>query len=310
MPAGSFIIPASGAADRIQSAVKELGLTAVGMSSAPDVATHELDVPRVAMYSTWSSTQDVGWVRYAFDKFAIPYDLIFKERVRQGGLRDAYDVIVMPSQGRDGKSLVLGITPQDKPIAYTQTPEYKNLGMYGSSPDITGGLGLEGVAELQKFVEAGGVLMTLGQATSLPADFGLVRDVNASRTTGNFYAPRPIVEATVLKPESPLFYGYTETTLPIKYTNGPMLRVPDSDEDQILMKFVGGDKAVLSGLMRGANQIKDRAAIVSVPVGQGRVLMYSTNPVYRWQNHGEFNMLFNAIMNYDDLAPAKKKPVT
>ena len=37
------------------------------------------------------------------------------------------------------------------------------------------------------------------------------------------------------------------------------------------------------------------------PVGPGRLLMYTTNPVYRWQNHGEFNMLFNAIMNYDDL---------
>ena len=110
------------------------------------------------------------------------------------------------------------------------------------------------------------------------------------------------------RPEHPIFYGYTEQTLPIKYTNGPMLQVPERDSTEILMRFVGGDKAVLSGLMRGAGQISNRPAIVDVPVGQGRVLMYSTNPVYRWQNHGEFNMLFNAIMNYDDLGA--KKPVT
>ena len=39
--------------------------------------------------------------------------------------------------------------------------------------------------------------------------------------------------------------------------------------------------------------------------------MYATNPVYRWQNHGEFNMLFNALMNYDDLgSKAEERPVT
>jgi len=64
---------------------------------------------------------------------------------------------------------------------------------------------------------------------------------------------------------------------------------------------------VLSGLMKGANEIRNRPAIVDVPVGKGRVLLYATNPVYRWQNHGEFNMLFNALMNYDDLQLAPKK---
>jgi hypothetical protein len=173
-------------------------------------------------------------------------------------------------------------------------------------------MGLEGVLEFQKFLDAGGVVMTLGNASAFPADFGLARDVDASRTSGNFYAPRPIVEAEILRPEHPLFYGYTETTIPVKYTNGPLLEVPDEDEDeQILMKYVGGDDAVLSGLMRGAAQIEDRAAIVDVPVGRGRLLLFSTNPVYRWQNHGEFNMLFNALMNYDDLqVPVKEKTVT
>ena len=39
--------------------------------------------------------------------------------------------------------------------------------------------------------------------------------------------------------------------------------------------------------------------------GNGRVLMFANNPVYRWQNHGEFNMVFNSIMNWNDVpAPA------
>ena len=102
MPAGSFLIPAGGASDRIQAAVRELGLTAVGLSSMPEVASHEMDVPRIAMYSTWGSTQDVGWVRYAFDRFEIPSDLIYRKRVRAGELRRDYDVVVVPSSSRPG----------------------------------------------------------------------------------------------------------------------------------------------------------------------------------------------------------------
>ena len=50
---------------------------------APDVPKHSVDLPRLAVFSTWGSTQDVGWVRYAFDQFEVPYDLIYKERVRR-----------------------------------------------------------------------------------------------------------------------------------------------------------------------------------------------------------------------------------
>jgi hypothetical protein len=296
MPAGSFLVPASGAGERIEAAVRELGLTAVGLESEADVPTHELNLPRIAMFSTWGGTQEVGWVRYAFDQFEIPYDLIFKERVREGELADDYDVIVVPSQGRSGKSIVYGLEPRDEPIAYTRTEEYRNLGMYGSSEDITGGMGLEGVLELQRFVEDGGLLVTLGNATTLPTDFGLTRSINGSRTSGQFYAPRPIVQAEILRPEHPLFYGY-----------GPLLQVPEEDrEDEVMMKFVGGEGAVLSGLMRGAGEIEDSPAIVNVEVGEGRVLLFATNPVYRWQNHGEFNTLFNALLSYDELEVAPK----
>jgi hypothetical protein len=311
MPAGSFIITVSGNADRIKAAVERLGLTAVGLASVPEVATHDLDLPRIAIYSTWGSTQDLGWVRYAFDKFEIPYDLIYKERVKQGNLRGTYDVIVIGSQGNSGKGIVYDVAPRGKPFAYTRTDAFKNLGMYGQSEDITGGMGLEGVVEFQKFVDGGGVLMTLGVASFFPPEFGLTRTINASRPSSQFYAPRPIVQAEIQRPEHPIFYGYTEKIVPAKYTNGPLLQVPQDEQANVLMRYPGGDKSVMSGLMRGANEIRNRPAIVDEPVGKGRVLLYATNPVYRWQNHGEFNMLFNALMNYNDIkAPEPKKEAT
>jgi hypothetical protein len=301
MPAGSFLIATSQAgasvAEPVRSAVEQLGLTAVVLPARPDVPVHDVDRLRIAVYSTWGSTQDVGWVRYALDQYEVPYELIFKERVRQGNLAADCDVIVMPNQGGSGKRIVFDIEPKSRPLAYRKSERFKSLGMYGESDDITGGMGLPGAVEFQKFVEGGGLLITLGAASFFPAEYGITRRVDAARPSAQFYAPGPIVEAEVLQGQHPIFYGYTQKTLPVRYANGPLLRVPDTDKSQVLMQFPGGDRSVLSGLMKGAGEIAKRPAIMDVPTGKGRVLLFATNPCYRWQNLGEFNMLFNALLH-------------
>jgi 8-oxo-dGTP pyrophosphatase MutT (NUDIX family) len=312
-PAGSFIVSvAQGSRDaqaRVRAAVEQLGLTAAALSSLPDVPMHDLDIPRLAVYSTWGNTQEVGWVRNALDKFEVPFDLIYKERVKKGDLRASYDVIIVPNQGRGGKGLVYDIEPKSKPLAYTKTERFKNLGMYGESEDITGGMGIVGVAEFEKFINAGGLLITLGSASFFPAEFGLTRTIDAGRTSPQFYAPGPIVEAEILHSEHPIFYGYSQKTVPVRYANGPLLQVPERDRgSQVLMRFPGTDKSVLSGLMKGAGEIRNRPAIVDVPVGRGRVLLFATDPCYRWQNFGEFNMLFNAVTNFNDIRTVQRKP--
>jgi hypothetical protein len=305
LPAGSLIVPVSTASadltSRLQAAVKRLGLEAVGLAEVPGVARHEVDLPRLAMFSTWGSTQEVGWVRHAFDQYQVPYDLIYKERVRQGGLRQDYDVILIPSQSRSGKALVFDVEPKARPLAYRRTDRFRFLGAYGESDDISGGMGLAGVVELQKFLDEGGMIITLGAASFFPAEFGLARRLDASRPSSQFYAPGPIVEAEILKPEHPVFYGYDSKTLPVRYANGPLLRLPEQDKDQVLMQFRGGDQAVLSGLMRGSSEVRNRPAITDIPTGKGRLLVFATNPCYRWQNLGEFNMLFNLLLHWNDM---------
>ncbi len=319
-PAGSFVIPArqeSGSvADAVRKAVEPLGVDAAGVTAVPEVPMHDVDLPRLAVYSTWGSTQEVGWVRHALDRFEVPFDLIYKERVRRGGLRADYDVILVPSQGRSGKGLVYDIDLRGKPLPYTRTAEFPSHGMYGESEDIRGGMGLEGVLEFQRFLESGGVLVTLGAASFFPAEFGLTRTVSSSRPSSQFYAPGPIVQAEVRRRLHPIVYGYSEKTVPVRYAGGPLFQIPEADRaEQIVMRFVGGDGAVLSGVMRGATEIRDRAAIVDVPVGPGRLLMFATNPCYRWQNHGEFGMLFNALLHWNDRpapdpAPAPQTPAS
>jgi hypothetical protein len=322
-PAGSFVI--SGSLATVRSAIEPLGLTAVSLRAAPSVPMHELDLPRVAIYSIWGNTQEIGWVRYAFDKFEVPYDLIFKERVRQGSLKSAYDVIILPNQGGSAKRVVFDIESRGTPIAYTKSETFKNLGMYGESDDITGGMGLEGVTEFDKFVKAGGVVVTLGTASYFPAEFGLAPKVDAARTSPQFYSPGAIIDAEILQPAHPIFYGYDRKMIPVRYASGPLLSVqtgsnpltdgppppgPPPTPQGVLMRYPGGDEHVLSGLMRGANEIRNRAAIIDQPSGKGRVILFAGNPCYRWQNFGEFNMLFNTVLNYNDMKTETPKAAT
>jgi hypothetical protein len=306
-PAGSFMVDAGGSAAalaRVKAAVTQLGLTGAVLASVPDVPAHEVDLPRLAVFSTWGNTQDVGWVRHAFDVYEIGYDLIFKEQVRAGRLRDKYDVLVVPSQGRSGKGLVFDIPPVGKPLPYRKSIQFKSLGMYGESDDVTGGMGLAGVLEIEKFVEAGGVLVTLGGASFFPAEYGLARRVDAGRPSAQFYAPGPIVEAEITQPSHPMFYGYASKHVPVRYANGPLLSIQglEAERDrQTLMRFRGTEAAVLSGLMKGAAETRNRPAIAEVPSGAGRVVMFATNPCFRSETLGEFNMLFNAVLHHNDV---------
>ena len=61
--------------------------------------------------------------------------------------------------------------------------------------------------------------------------------------------------------------------------------------------------------MVGADNLRGRAFAADVPNahnGKGRVIMFANNPIYRWQNHGEFNMVFNALLNWNDLAASPR----
>ena len=55
----------------------------------------------------------------------------------------------------------------------------------------------------------------------------------------------------------------------------------------------------------GGDEIAQRAAIIDVPHGNGHVLLFSTNPFWRGQTKGSYFLVFNAIMNWNDLDAGK-----
>ncbi len=305
-PAGSFIVSGSAADLAAARAVADsLGLTAAALSALPDVPSHDGDAPRVAIYSQWSSTQDLGWYRYSFDRFGIPFDLIYKERVMEGNLKRDYDVIVMAAQNIN-RTAVLA-EPADKPQPYERSDKYRFLGMYGSTPDMTGGFGQKGVEAFEAFLESGGTLIAADNAVRFPIDFGFAHTIDTESLSG-VNAQKPLVDAVIARTDHPVFYGWADSIFPVKFGDTQVFRVGVADQDDVLARYVGGDASVLSGLMVGAAGIAGGAFAVDVPEayhGKGRVIMFANNPVYRWQNHGEFNMVFNSILNWNDVPAAK-----
>ncbi len=300
-PAGSFVITDMSQAAAVKAAVAEFGLTAATFAAVPTVPMHNADVPRVAIYSAWTNTQNLGWYRLTFDKFGVPYDLIFKEQVKAGKLRDKYDVILMAEQNL-GKTATLA-APAAKPQSYKKTDKFKFLGDYGSTDDMSGGLGQDGVDAIGAFLDAGGTLIAIGDAARLPIEFGFAHTVDKVTVPG-LTSQRPLVQGEIVRPEHPVFYGYADKKIPVKYVGGTPFKVGVADESNVLARYVGGDAAVISGLMVGADSLKNRPFAVDVPQaykGHGRVIMFSNNPIYRWQNHGEFNMVFNSVMNWNDV---------
>jgi hypothetical protein len=331
--AGSFLIPVErDQTARVRREIESLGLVATVLPSIPKVETVDVDLPRIAIYTTWQNTEKVGWVRLAFDRWEIPFDLIHKDNVQAGAnLHAKYDVIVLPHQGNGSKSIVYEAPKLTKPLPYKKNDKFKSLGFYTETDDTRGGMGLAGASEFLKFVEDGGVLLTFGVSSFFPADFGIAGQVDAQRTQGTFYGPGPYVQTEILQPTHPILYGYSGKNLPMRWADGPLLSIAGQQnqaragsddaptppaartEDDgaiahasVLVRFQGGDSSVLSGVMRGADQIRNRPAIVDAPVGKGRVVYFVNNPIYRWQTFGEHALVFNALLYFNDMpAPSR-----
>ena len=226
--AGSFIIKTEGnpteLRGRLDTAVK-YGLTVVGVDKLPEVKTHELAVPRIAILHTWTNTQNDGWYRIEFDRYRIPYTYISDQVVRNTpNLREKFDVIIFPPLGGSAQAIVNGIPMRGDPIPWKGSEVTPNMGLSpDQSDDIRGGMGLPGVANLQKFVRDGGLFITVANTTQVPIEYGLTTGVSIQETR-QLQARGSIFNARFTDRKSPISYGYDET-LPIYFNQAPVFQV-------------------------------------------------------------------------------------
>jgi hypothetical protein len=221
--AGAFILPNADRA-RLEPSIKEFGLSAVAVSAAPTVKSHELVTPRIGYVHSWTSTQNEGWVRMAFDKLKIPYTYFGDVKLREANLREKYDVIVFPHVGGTATSQVNGYPMSADPVPYKKTDLTPNLGVQDSSDDIRGGMGFEGLVNLMKFVQDGGLLITEGSTSTIFPEYNLLPGITVEEPQGLF-ARGVVMKGVFADRKSPIAYGYEADALPVYFSSGPVLNV-------------------------------------------------------------------------------------
>jgi hypothetical protein len=193
------------------------------VAAAPSVKTHDLDVPRIGYIHSWTRTQDEGWWRAALDTFGVPYTYFADQKLRDGNLRAKYDVLIFPHVGGSAVSQVNGMPKTGgAPLPYKKTAETPNLAFVDSADDIRGGMGVEGLVELARFVQEGGTLITEGSTATIFPEYGLTSGVTVEEPA-QLFVRGSILRAKIADMKSPISYGYESTDLPVYFNQSPVL---------------------------------------------------------------------------------------
>jgi len=317
-PAGSWLIPSQPNIQPALAAVsRELALEFAPVPGPPEVPRHAAPIPRLALWHSWADTQAAGWVRYTLDQQKVPYRYIRDDDIRAGNLKSRFDVIVWPETDSDLQEQIHGIDSRFSPLAYTRTPEYPTHGLPDASDDITGGIGWPGMANLQRFLAEGGVLITLGNGSALALEGGLVRGVSQA-PAGGVWTPGVELRVKFVRDDHPIAYGFSPTTSVFR-GSFPVYRVRPADRRWVVLQWGsrppredredgdqpasagGGEAMVVSGGAKGEDVLEGRPAILDVPAGRGRVIAYNFNPLHRDLNRSDYRLLWNALLNWSVL---------
>jgi hypothetical protein len=371
---GSFVIRNANRAELDRTAA-DLGLQVVALSAAPGVKTHAVRAARIAFVHTWLSTQTEGWWRMALDNMGIPYDYISTQTLAKiDDLKAKYDVILFPPVGfaSSPTAIINGIpTAWGNPLPWKNTPETPNLvGKNDSTDDMRPGLGWNGLARLQEFVQKGGVLLTATDTSRFATEVGLTTGVSVS-TSQKLKIVGSVLGARLVDGASPIAYGYDEK-LSVYCDNGPIFSlssiagargrrrlgpeshtrptgrgsandpdftvgrtsveapeepsfeaweappvtdeqrrngfrvIPPANRPRVIFRYADNKELLVSGLLEGGDDIAQHPAVVDVPSGNGHVVLFSINPVYRGETRGTYAMVLNTILNFDSLNAGRK----
>lgn len=339
-PAGSWLLPAqTGLARAAKETAEALDLDIVSIAATPDVPNHIARAPRLGVWVPWADTDTIGWLRYTLDQRRIPYVYVRDEDIRAGGLREKYDVLLYGHVDLELAEQIHGIPKSWGPMAFEKTKDTPSFGTPASSRDITGGIGWDGLAQIQAFVERGGLLVTLGSGSMLALEGGIVRGVRRdsggvprSSTGGGVAAaaaaqesftrtPGAHVRVSFAQPDHPIAYGYPQRTYVFRQ-NFPLYATPrrwlrmayctncldgPPDPGGVVMEWGDRDGAPLlvSGQVWGESNLIGRPAILDMRAGQGHVVAFNFNPLHRDLNRGDQRLLWNALLNWQAILARK-----
>jgi len=248
----------------------------VGLGNAISTGT-----ARIGIYKSFAASMDEGWTRWIFDSFKVKYSALRDAEIHEAGLISKYDCIVIPAQS--SQQIFNGLS----------TDRYPS--------EISGGLGRAGVEALKKFVEDGGTIITLNEASQFAIDhLGVpVKNTLEGVPAKDFYCPGSILKIKVdtnspIAKDAPMLESSSDES--IAWVEGSIALEPTSDDAKVIARFAGANELLLSGWLLGGERLANKGAIVEVKRGKGRVIMFAFRPQYRGQSIATLPFLFNSIL--------------
>jgi len=259
-----------------QAAVHGFSVRAVPVAPVTGKTLRQL--PRIALYQPWTGNIDEGWTRWVFEQYGITYATVHDSDLRLGKLRQRFDVLVLPNESARG--LLQGVDSTRIPLQYA------------------GGMRDAGANAISEFVRGGGTLVCLDGSSSFAISRLNLPVVNilggeaSGPQVSLFYAPGSIFGVALGGGRgSPVTVGVPDS-LDIYFENSAAFTVTGTA--RALATYPA--EPLRSGYARFQERLEGKAALVEVPVGSGRVILFGMRPQFRGQTHGTFKLLFNAVL--------------
>jgi hypothetical protein len=107
-------------------------------------------------------------------------------------------------------------------------------------------------------------------------------------------------------PEEPHAEAWEATPLTDEQLRNPVNVIPPAARPRVVLRYANAPELLVSGLLDGGTELAQHAAVIDSPFGQGHVVLFSNNPMWRAETKGSYFLVFNAILNFDNLDAGRK----
>ncbi len=257
------------AASKLDELVADLPVVVWRFSKWPQLAWQRIRAPAIGLYKSSAGAMDEGWTRWILEQHDFPYESLTAGRIRAGTLSDL-DVIVFAHE----------------------SPRQIKEGLGEPYPDeFRGGIGGEGLVELEKFARAGGMLLFLGDSVDLALSSWDLKASNAIQglSPQDFYIPGSFLRVKV-HDRHPIGYGMGPEAS-VMFLRGAAFDV----ERGINVARYDGEPLLLSGWADGLERLRGKSALAEIPLGKGSVVLIGFRTQFRAQARATYKFLFNSL---------------
>jgi hypothetical protein len=116
---------------------------------------------------------------------------------------------------------------------------------------------------------------------------------------------RPVLDPRFQAPPRPTVQPWQAAPVTDEQLRNPLSVIPPALRPRVVLRFAGQSELLVSGLLDG-NDVAQRPVVVDAPLGKGHVVMFGNNPIYRGSTIGTYFLVYNTLLNWDNLGAGRK----